>query len=98
VNAVDSWKEDLGTLLNCDASNVPIAQFNEVLKKSERWIGSLDNLIESLTSQVLTLRSAEEQWMPKHSQESGIIRGPVGTSEDLLESKDIEELIDRSIS
>jgi hypothetical protein len=91
VNAVDSWKEDLGTLLNCDASNVPIAQFNEVLKKSERWIGSLDNLIESLTSQVLTLRSAEEQW-------SGIIRGPVGTSEDLLESKDIEELIDRSIS
>jgi hypothetical protein len=88
MNAVEGWKEDLGDSAPLDV----------VLKKSERWIGSLDNLIDSLTLQVKVLRLAESQWMPARLQESGIIRGPVGTSEELLESKDIEKLIDRSTS
>lgn len=95
MDAVEGWKEDLGNLLACDAESVSIEQFNAVLKKSERWIESLDNLVDSLTKQVMGLRVAEEQWMTKSPQESGIIRGPVGTSKDLLESKDFEALLDR---
>ena len=78
MDAVDSWKEDLGSLLDCDASNVTIAQFNEALKKSERWIEGLDKLVDSLTKQVMTLRLAEAQWIPTRPQQARAVFGCIG--------------------
>jgi len=78
MDAVEGWKEDLGDLLACDAENVPIEQFNEALRKSERWIGSLDNLVDSLTKQVMTLRLAESQWIPTRPQQARAVFGCIG--------------------
>jgi hypothetical protein len=78
MDAVEGWKEDLGNLLACDAESVPIEQFNEALRKSERWISGLDNLVDSLTKQVMTLRLAEAQWIPTRPQQARAVFGCIG--------------------
>ena len=52
MSAVDDWKEDVRGSDSID----------EVIAKSARWIESLDNLVEHLTQQVVSLRAGELQW------------------------------------
>jgi hypothetical protein len=69
VNAVDGWKEDLGDSPTLDV----------VLEKSERWISRQDALIDELVAQVVALKEAEAQWMPKSKQDSWMRTGPMGS-------------------
>jgi hypothetical protein len=92
VSAVDEWRKECKKLIEENTSTEESLLY-AVLAKSQFCIERLDNLVEALTEQVLNLRSAESQWMPQHSQQSGIIKGPVGANEDLLESNDIATLV-----
>ena len=69
MNAVEGWKEDIGVSATLDV----------VLEKSERWVKSLDELIDELVAQIVVLKEAEAQWMPKKPQESWLRTGPMGS-------------------
>ena len=80
MGAVEDWKEDLGALLDYTVPGdpVPAEQLQAVIQKSQLWIGSLDNLVDSLTKQVTTLRLAESQWIPTRPQEARSRFGCIG--------------------
>ena len=96
MSAADEWKNEIKALLS--TSPDPNSLLYDILEISQHYVERLDALANSLAKQIDILRIAESQWMPTNSQESGIIRGPVGVTEDLLESNDIEEIVDRSLS
>ena len=69
MNAVEGWKEDIGVSATLDV----------VLEKSERWISRQDILIDELVAQIVALKEAEAQWMPKGKQDSWMRTGPMGS-------------------
>ena len=78
MDAVASWKEDLGDLVNPQGTSVSTEQLQVVLQKSQRWIEGLDNLVDSLTKQVMALRTAEAQWIPTRPQQARAVFGCIG--------------------
>ena len=72
MSAVENWKQELGALLNyvIPGGPIPVEQFHEVVQRSQRWIETLDNLVESMTMQIVSLREGEAQWRAEGQDET----------------------------
>ena len=73
MSAVDDWEQELGDLLNYSLMPnrpIPVEQFHEVVQRSRRWIESLDQLIETMTMQIVSLRQGEAQWRGEGQDET----------------------------